>query len=44
MDPKKVKSIRDWSSPKNIFEVRRFHGLASIIGNSSKILVEFMHQ
>jgi hypothetical protein len=28
MDPEKVKGIREWSSPRNIFEVRRFHGLA----------------
>jgi len=29
MDPEKVKAIADWPSPRNIFEVRRFHGLAS---------------
>jgi hypothetical protein len=29
MDPEKVKAIKEWSSPKNIFEVRSFHGLAS---------------
>jgi hypothetical protein len=29
MDPKKVKAIREWSSPRSIFEVRSFHGLAS---------------
>ena len=29
MDPKKVQAIIDWPSPRNIFEVRRFHGLAS---------------
>ena len=29
MDPEKVKAIKEWPSPKNIFEVRRFHGLAS---------------
>jgi hypothetical protein len=29
MDHEKVKSIKDWLSPKNIFEVRSFHGLAS---------------
>jgi hypothetical protein len=29
MDPEKIKTIRDWSSPKSIFEVRSFHGLAS---------------
>ena len=29
MDPKKVQAIIDWPSPRNIFEVRSFHGLAS---------------
>jgi hypothetical protein len=29
MDPEKVKAIKEWSSLRNIFEVRRFHGLAS---------------
>jgi hypothetical protein len=29
MDPEKVKVIREWLSPRNIFEVRSFHGLAS---------------
>ena len=29
MDPEKVEVIRDWPSPRNIFEVRSFHGLAS---------------
>jgi hypothetical protein len=29
MDPEKVKEIGDWPSPKSIFEVRSFHGLAS---------------
>jgi hypothetical protein len=29
MDPEKVKVIRDWSSPRSMFEVRSFHGLAS---------------
>jgi hypothetical protein len=29
MDPKKIKAIKDWSSPKSMFEVRSFHGLAS---------------
>jgi hypothetical protein len=29
MDPDKVEVIKNWSSPKSIFEVRRFHGLAS---------------
>ncbi len=29
MDPEKIKAITDWPSPRNIFEVRSFHGLAS---------------
>ena len=29
MDPEKVKAILDWPTPKNTFEVRSFHGLAS---------------
>jgi hypothetical protein len=28
MDREKVKEIREWSSPRIMFEVRRFHGLA----------------
>jgi hypothetical protein len=30
MDPYKVEIIKDWPSPKNIFEVRSFHGLSSL--------------
>jgi hypothetical protein len=29
MDLEKVKAIKEWPSPKSMFEVRRFHGLAS---------------
>eukprot|EP00253_Pinus_taeda_P005588 PITA_05588 len=29
MDPEKVTTIINWPSPKNLFEVRSFHGLAS---------------
>jgi hypothetical protein len=29
MDPEKVKEIREWSSPRSMFDVRSFHGLAS---------------
>jgi hypothetical protein len=29
MDPKKVKAIKEWLSPRSMFEVRSFHGLAS---------------
>jgi hypothetical protein len=27
MDPEKVKAIREWQTPRSIFEVRSFHGL-----------------
>jgi hypothetical protein len=29
MDPEKVRTIKDWPSPKSIFEVKSFHGIAS---------------
>ena len=29
MDPKKIAAIINWPSPKILFEVRSFHGLAS---------------
>jgi hypothetical protein len=33
MDPEKVKEIKEWSSSRNIFEFRSFHGLASFYRN-----------
>ena len=29
MDPEKVREIKEWPSPRSMFEVRSFHGLAS---------------
>ena len=29
VDEEKVKAIRDWPTPKNVTEVRSFHGLVS---------------
>eukprot|EP00253_Pinus_taeda_P006786 PITA_06786 len=29
MDPEKVQEIKDWPTPRSVFEVRSFHGLAS---------------
>jgi hypothetical protein len=29
MDPEKIKAIKNWPSPKSMFEDRSFHGLAS---------------
>jgi hypothetical protein len=41
VDPKKIESIREWSTPKNVKEVRSFMGLVGyyriLIGGFSKI-------
>ena len=43
MDSEKIKAIVEWPSPKSIFEVRSFHGLAIFAENSLRILVRLMH-
>ena len=30
VDKEKVKAIKEWSTPKSVSEVKRFHGLASL--------------
>jgi hypothetical protein len=43
MDPEKVRAIKEWPSPRSIFEVRSLHGLASFTGNLSEISMVYVH-
>ena len=46
MDPEKVKAILDWPTPQSTFEVRSFHGFASLynklIQKFSQICVSYI--
>lgn len=44
MDPEKIATIINWSSPKSLFEVRSFHGLTSFIANLLEISVKSSNQ
>ena len=44
MDPEKVQAIVSWPTPRNVYEVRSFHGLEAFIGNLSEILVSYVLQ
>ena len=44
MDLDKVEVIKNWPSPKSIFDVRSFHGLLVSTESSSGISVELVHQ
>ena len=43
VDEEKVRAIRDWPTPKNVNEVRSFHGLAGFIEGLLRILVLLLH-